>query len=368
MHPEHRTLNKPTKVQTYFCRIGLIIALVLVLAPGLGVAHPGDKGFATITLSGRSVLYGYWLPLSSFHPVPGEEAPADKPLDYLRVLRAVETQVVINANDAPCKPSSGVLTPPATSTGSIGVLVTFSCGPDAPRTLHIRDTIVEALSPGYVTLANIQWPGGSQQFVFQADTPEARIDLASGGSTRGLGSFFLLGIEHILAGWDHLLFLLSLLLLGGSFLALLKIITAFTVAHSITLAAAALELVVLPGRLVESAIALSIAYVAAENLWLRDRAQSKRWLVALIFGLVHGFGFSAVLKELALPRAGLLWSLLSFNLGVEAGQALVVAAAMPILLHLRTLSWRSRAVGTVSAGVLAVGVALFVERAFFGAG
>jgi hypothetical protein len=158
---------------------------------------------------------------------------------------------------------------------------------------------------------------------------------------------------------------MCLLLLGGRFWGLLKIVTAFTIAHSITLAAAALDLVTLPSRLVELAIALSIAYVAAENVFLRDRAASKRWLVAFIFGLVHGFGFSSVLKAMELPKEELIWCLLGFNLGVEAGQAIVVAITVPVLLQLRKMPWEPRAVATVSGVVLAVGLGLFVERTFF---
>src|SRR6185369_14875836 len=128
------------------------------------------------------------------------------------------------------------------------------------------------------------------------------------------------GVEHILTGYDHLLFLFALMIGGGSAWSLVKIVTAFTLAHTLTLAAAALDLIVVPARIVESAIALSIAYVALENFFILQRSASKRWLVSLAFGLVHGFGFSAVLKELELPADGLAWSLLLFNLGVEAGQ------------------------------------------------
>ena len=102
-----------------------------------------------------------------------------------------------------------------------------------------------------------------------------------------------------------------------------------------------------------------------ENLFVLDRGTSKRWLVALVFGLVHGFGFSAVLKELGLPPDGLAWSLLLFNLGVEAGQAGVIVAAIPFLIGLRRASWRPGAVRFLSLGVLAVAIVLFVERAFF---
>src|SRR5438876_916754 len=153
------------------------------------------------------------------------------------------------------------------------------------------------------------------------------------------------------------------LLLARGWLALLKIITAFTLAHSVTLALAVLNVVVLPDRLVEAVIALSIAFVAAENLFLNP-VVSRRWLVSFCFGLVHGFGFSSALRELGLPRQGLVLSLLGFNLGVEAGQALVVALALPALVMLRRTGWEPRMVTSSSLAILVIGLVLFVERVF----
>ena len=146
---------------------------------------------------------------------------------------------------------------------------------------------------------------------------------------------------------------------------MLKIITAFTIAHSITLALAALDVIVLPGALVESVIALSIAYVALENL-LPRYAASRRWAVSFLFGLAHGFGFSSVLREIGLPKENLLLSLLNFNLGVEAGQLTVVLLVVPVLMRLKAKTWEPRMVAAISGVIFAVGLVLFVDRAFFG--
>jgi len=116
---------------------------------------------------------------------------------------------------------------------------------------------------------------------------------------------------------------------------------------------------------VEAVIALSIAYVAAENLFPKY-AISRRWTISFLFGLVHGFGFSSVLKEIGLPKENLLLSLLNFNLGVEAGQATVVLLVVPVLMQLRKTHWEPKLVATLSGIVLAVGLFLFVERALFG--
>ena len=241
--------------------------------------------------------------------------------------------------------------------------VDFACG-NAVRELTVQDDIFDALGPDHHTLAKVETPAGVQQFVFEPGSRQAHFSVEDPDrGVRATGSFFLLGVHHILSGYDHLLFLLCLLLPGGRLLALAKIITAFTVAHSVTLTLAVLQIVSLPDRLIEAVIGLSIAFVAAENLWLRPTT-SRRWMVSFAFGLVHGFGFSTALRELGLPAQGLLLSLFGFNAGVETGQALVVAICLPLLLLLRRTRWEGRAVASASLAILVIGLVLFVERAF----
>ena len=143
------------------------------------------------------------------------------------------------------------------------------------------------------------------------------------GALAVVKKFVPAGIHHILIGPDHLLFLVGLLLLGGSIRQLLFVVTAFTVAHSITLSLAALNIVTPPARLIEPAIALSIVYVGADNLLAKGGRDVRAW-IAFAFGFIHGFGFANVLREMDLPARALGWSLFSFNVGVEIGQLLVV--------------------------------------------
>jgi hypothetical protein len=155
------------------------------------------------------------------------------------------------------------------------------------------------------------------------------------------GTYLALGVEHILAGIDHLLFVLGLLMLARERWRLLGTVTAFTVAHSITLALATLGVVNVPQRPVEAAIALSIAFVALEILRTREGkpgiAARSPWIVAFAFGLLHGFGFAGALSEVGLPGAHIPLALLFFNLGVEAGQLLFIAAVL-------ALAWLARRV------------------------
>jgi hydrogenase/urease accessory protein HupE len=193
------------------------------------------------------------------------------------------------------------------------------------------------------------------------------LEYYSGGRQGAIAvftAFTAAGIHHIAIGPDHILFIVGLLLLGGSVLRLLGIVSAFTVGHSITLSLAALNLVTPPARIVEPAIALSIVYVGADNLLSTKGARDVRAWIALFFGLVHGFGFASVLREIGLPARALGISLFSFNLGVEIGQAVIVVIVASVLAFLRARS-PARARQLVSVGsvvVMLAGAYWFVQR------
>lgn len=175
--------------------------------------------------------------------------------------------------------------------------------------------------------------------------------------------FLKLGMEHIFTGYDHLLFLVGLLLIGSTLLEVVKIVTSFTVAHSLTLGLAALGHVNPNPTLIEVGIAFSIAYIGMENLMKRQL--TRRWHITFFFGLVHGFGFANVLRAMNLSSGQLASSLFSFNLGVEMGQVSMVALIFPLLTGIRHLSWHHLFLKGASATVLGFGVFWFVQRLFF---
>ena len=186
-------------------------------------------------------------------------------------------------------------------------------------------------------------------------TPEQPyLDVAAApGSTEVARTYFLLGVEHILLGIDHLLFVLGLLLLVGSVRRLIVTVTAFTVAHSITLAAATLGFVQVPQAPVEAVIALSVMFVAAEILrTMQDRTSLTArmpWLVAFVFGLLHGLGFAGALREVGLPQTEIPIALLFFNVGVEVGQLAFIAVVMLVLVAISRLATRMRVAGAAHA-------------------
>ena len=178
-------------------------------------------------------------------------------------------------------------------------------------------------------------------------------------------AFLKLGVEHILLGFDHLLFLAGLLLVCRRLAEMAAIVTSFTLAHSFTLVLATFDLVSLPGRLVEPLIAASIIYVGVENLLRRGKPPRARWALTFAFGLIHGLGFAGVLRELGVGEAGraALGPLVGFNLGVEAGQLAVAAVLLPALLFARRRPWfERRALPALSGLVSLVGLFWLIER------
>jgi hydrogenase/urease accessory protein HupE len=197
-------------------------------------------------------------------------------------------------------------------------------------------------------------------------TPAAKnaalIDAPNG---QQITSFIGLGIEHIWTGYDHILFLISLLMLGGKLRYLIKVVTAFSLSHSVTLSLAVLNIVSVPSRWVEIAIALSIAYVAAENLW-RKEPHLARWQLAFGFGLIHGLGFSSALQELELSRNNLVTSLASFSVGIEIGQMSIVLLTYLCLSYLRKLPWDLNLRRLISVGIIIMSTIWLWERAVQG--
>ncbi len=243
--------------------------------------------------------------------------------------------------------------------------------PGEPEGALSIDTNLFPADPDHQTFINVYEDGGlRQQFILSATSdPVTYYRGTTAGALAVMGTFIPSGVHHIMIGPDHILFLVGLLLLGGSLRRLFVIVTSFTIGHSVTLSLAALDIVNPPGWLVEPAIALSIVVVGADNLLQRkEQGRDLRAWVAGAFGLVHGFGFASVLREFGLPQEALGWSLFSFNVGVELGQLAIVAVVATLLALVRQ-RWPKTDKAIVVGGsivVMAAGAYWFVERVFFG--
>ncbi len=256
--------------------------------------------------------------------------------------------------------------------GAPGVVLKrhMRCSASAITTLELP--WLSAVDPRHRAIVDVAFADGERaQAVLTADAPTFAFcgEETKAHPSAAAPAFFGLGIEHILIGADHLLFLFALVLLRARRRDLLVLVSAFTVAHSITLSAAALGWMALPGSIVEPIIALSVALVGVENLLTGRFApdMSKRWRLTFAFGLVHGFGFAGVLSEIGLPQDDTALALVLFNVGVEAGQLMVLAALLPILWFIRrkepVATWFDTwGVRLLSGAVIVVGLFWLIER------
>ena len=253
------------------------------------------------------------------------------------------------------------------------------------QSVRLRTSYALASPPGVITVSAYLFPYDpvhqtfvnvyeGDELVTQAILDQTRtgFDHITGtrqGTVAVIRKFVASGIHHILIGPDHMLFLVGLLLLGGTLRRLILVVSAFTLAHSITLSLAALNVLDPPARIVEPVIALSIVFIGVDNLVVRGGRDIRGW-IAFAFGFVHGFGFAGVLREMGLESRALVWSLLSFNLGVEIGQLFVVVVVAAALAALRTRSETAgrRLAFAGSIGVIAAGTFWFFERVFFPGG
>jgi hypothetical protein len=227
--------------------------------------------------------------------------------------------------------------------------LTFSCPAEngAYAIRYAVDAAPDGTPTGHTNIADFELGDASGRFVFNDDHTLLEAERATTVAT--VREFVAMGVEHILLGWDHVLFLLVLLLGARSLRSVIELATTFTVAHSVTLVLASLGWVELPADIVEPLIALSIAYVAVETI-LGEESR-RRLLVVFAFGLLHGLGFAGTVDFDTEAPGRLLTSLVSFNVGIELGQALIIAAVFPLLLLLRRFSWGdlAQAAGAASA-------------------
>lgn len=212
--------------------------------------------------------------------------------------------------------------------------------------------------PMHRNIANYELEKEKGQFVFNGGERELQI-----GQETIIGQiirFIQLGFHHIMIGYDHILFVIALVLGTRRFSDILKVITVFTLAHSITLGLTALKLINLSSEIVEPLIALSIAFVAIENFF--GFSSRYRFAVVFIFGLIHGVGFAGALQLSENVTWRSLSSILSFNLGVEAGQALIIMLLFPLLLFIRRFKWSTIVHGGATAGIFGIGLMWYFQR------
>lgn len=363
-----------------------LLALVL-FAAGLAHAHKPSDSYLSLEADG-STLRGQWdIALRDLEYAIGLDADGDGRITWGEVKARhgdidsyALSRLALKADGEPCRLSPTEHLVDDHTDGAYAVLrFRADCGGMPYRTIDVRYSLFFDLDPTHRGLLRVDIGGQAKTAVLSPAQPQIELSATARTKLEQFGDYLREGVWHIWIGFDHVLFLVSLLLpavftfqgarwlpaerFREAFWDVFKVATSFTIAHSVTLSLAALSVVSLPSRLVESAIALSVVLAALNNLW--PLVHGRRWLVAFGFGLIHGFGFASVLTDLGLPRDTLLLALIGFNGGVEAGQLAIIAVFLPLafLLRQRWIYRRLIFVGG-SAAIVVIAAIWMVERVF----
>jgi hypothetical protein len=365
----------------------LLLALLLI-ATG-AYAHKASDSYLTLDRAGADAaqISGRWdIALRDLDNAITLDTNGDGDITWgeVRTRQAAidayaMSRLAISSSGIACSLSAAEPLIDQHSDGHYAVLMLRGNCPQPAATLVVDYRLLFDIDPTHRGLLQFVDGNASRSVILSANAPRQTVGGASAGSLDQLGEYVHDGIWHIWLGFDHILFLLSLLLpavlvrhdqawhaaasFWASFIDVLQVVTAFTIAHSITLSLATLGMVTPPSRWIESGIALSVVLAALNNLF--PRVHHGRWLAAFGFGLIHGFGFASALRDLGLPTASLALSLFGFNLGVEIGQLAIVLVFLPAAFMLRA-TWMYRRVVLTggSAAVAAIAGVWLVERAF----
>ncbi len=348
----------------------LVVAWLLGLVATSAWAHKPSDSYLTInteTATAGQPISGQWdIALRDLDFAIGLDADGDGAITWgeLRARHAeiaayASARLLVRADGKPCSLQVGAQQVDSHTDGAYTVLpLQLACAQPAVAAIELEYRLFADIDPQHRGLLNLRTAQGTRTAVLgpQASVQQFLLSAPEAGSTwRAFADYVREGVWHIWIGFDHILFLLSLLLPAVGFFVgrrwqpadsfgqaaweVLRVVTAFTVAHSITLTMATLGWVSLPSRMVESAIAASVVLAALNNVW--PLFHGRRWWVAFVFGLIHGFGFASVLADLGLPQGVLALALLGFNVGVELGQLAIVAVFLPLAYALRrTLFYR----------------------------
>lgn len=359
----------------------LALGAALLCASPFARAHNPDTSYARVTLGGHEARFRFTYDLFTLQKIvpldtdrDGRTSRAEFQHGLPDIHAFLHRHIAVDLDDAAASfgTPTGFVWPPdagdaiaAADYHTANGLIHFDFirpVADTPEHIVLAFRFIAPLSERHTVLGSFLYGGAVHEVTFTRFEPD--YDYVTGYEPplwKRLAQFLRLGVAHIFLGYDHLCFLLALVV-ASRFRELVTIVTSFTVAHCLTLVLAALDIVRLPVRLVETGIAATIVYVAVQNL--RGAPTERRWLLTAAFGLIHGFGFANVLGEMNLPTTGLVRCLVAFNVGVELGQLAFLAAAFPLVAWLRRGQHERRAVVTISVVLALFGAVWFTDRAF----
>lgn len=349
----------------------LIIALFFgTSTPAL--AHSESLGYSAITVTGNEINYELFLDQRDLLPL--FDTSKDNEMDNGELSSQKESIASFLQKDLRIDVDSKPLTMEllsmevVTKDSTRGVVLQLKFSDDETiEQFNMHYDLVFEDAPFHKSMLSVRSGDFFYQDILenhrkdiQVTLPLSAVDPSDQSAGSILWKYFLIGIEHIIFGFDHLLFLLSLVLIATRFKDTLKIVTAFTIAHSITLIMTSTGLIRVVSSWVEALIALSICYVALENIFVKK--VKWRWILTGAFGLIHGMGFAGALSDLGFAKNNLLGSLLMFNLGVEAGQLMVLCLVLPLLLWLRKFPWYRKLMISASCLIFVLAFYWLIER------
>ena len=356
------------------------LLLLLLVLQGTAWAHKPSDSYLTLRADEGNITMRWDIALRDLDYVLQLDRDGNGELSWGEVrqraddiTRLATSRLALTAAGQPCAlATTNPMQLDQHSDGTYAVLSLSAQCPTLASPVKASYSLFFDVDPSHRGL--VQWiapatkgvPEAAQALIFSTESADQTLALQPPSTWQTFSQYVVEGVWHIWIGYDHILFLLALLLpavvkrqggqwvpvasLTGTVKEVVKVVTAFTLAHSITLSLAGLQIISLPSRLVESVIAASVIVAALNNL--RGTVEGKRWLMAFGFGLIHGFGFASVLADLGLPQGALVLALVGFNVGVELGQLAIVAVFLPLAFWLRAT--RFYRVGLLMAGSVVV--------------
>jgi hydrogenase/urease accessory protein HupE len=332
--------------------------------PSSTFAHTNNsEGFSSIDIKEKTLDYELKIDLEELGHALNKETDQKELIDHKVVQEYINSKIKLFANSESIEGKVEKTDIEMVKDRPFAVIDLAYEIEHKPEKLVVEyNMFLDDSDPSHANYATVMMNGKQQEKVLTFESRELEIGEVS--FWQNTKQFLVLGLEHIFTGYDHILFVISLLFGATTIRHILALVTAFTISHSITLALSTFDVVQLPSQFVESAIALSIVYVALINIFNQD-SKHQPWL-AFAFGLIHGFGFAGILSEMKLDTNHMATSLLSFNIGIEIGQLLIVTLVFPIILWIKKLTFKpiKWVIPGTSVAILTFGLVWFIQRAF----
>ncbi|NOU98889.1 HupE/UreJ family protein [Paenibacillus planticolens] len=349
-------------------RSSLLSLIIIFLCLGFAttaLAHTSSTGLSSLNVEGNEILYALYLDQSDL--IPNFDSTGDNKLENEEVISQKESLesyiqkgLHIDVDSKPLKMEIlSMRVAQRDTTNTVLFQLRFTAD-EVIEQFNLHYNLVFDDAPAHTSTLIVRSGENLQNDVIDSANRDIMINLPQPKIGAVLWKYFKLGIEHILTGYDHLIFLLSLVLIASRFKEALKIVTAFTLAHSLTLFLVASGRVHVIPSWVEALIAATICYVAVENMFVHKAKW--RWALTAIFGLIHGMGFAGALAETGLPKDNLISALLTFNLGVETGQIMILCLLLPLLIWLRKFPWYRKMMISTSCLIFVIAFYWLIQR------